>query len=212
MKNKVYILVIFMLLAEVVTSSAMAIDTDKVRERKIKAAFLYNFINFVQWPEEVSVDDGEPFVIGVVGETTMNREFLNLAKKKIKNKKIVVRQYENFCESAKKLKNSKSKEKWKQGVQLLKKCRVVFISNCESLSSEDRALILKELEGSPILIVGESEDFLESGGIINFLTDEKISFEINFNSAKQNGIQIRSKLLKLAKRVIQDEKARDAKD
>jgi len=61
------------------------------------------------------------------------------------------------------------------------------------------------LKGSPILTIGESDGFLESGGIINFLMeDEKVRFEINNTAAKQARLKIRSKLLRLAQRVIEE--------
>jgi hypothetical protein len=64
-----------------------------------------------------------------------------------------------------------------------------------------------------VLTVGEQENFLENGGNINFLRIAgKIRFEINLDSVKDNNLKIRSKLLKLAKRVINKEAPKDAKD
>jgi hypothetical protein len=212
MKNKFHILVVFMLLAAVATSSAIAGNPDEVRERKIKAAFLYNFINFVEWPEEKMPDNDEPVVIGVIGMAESTKAFKAIAKKEIKGKKIVVKQFEDFCGAAKKIKESKSRDKLNLAMESLKRCHIVFISDCKSISKDDSSVIIDALKGVSVLTVGEKNGFLESGGIINFLTEEKkIRFEISLNSAKQNKVKIRSKLLKLAKRVIK-EKAKQSKE
>jgi hypothetical protein len=213
MKNKVYILVVLMLLAAVVTSTAIAADSVEKRGRKIKAAFLYNFINFVEWPKEKMSDSDEPVIIGVVGMAEATKVFKAIAKKEIKGKKIVVKQFVNFCGSANKAKESKTKDKWNLDIESLKKCHIVFISECKSISKDDTKAIIDALKGTSVLTVGEKAGFLENGGIVNFLTeDKKIRFEVNLYSAKQNKVKIRSKLLKLAKRVIKEEKAKDTKE
>ena len=212
MKNKVYILVVLMLLAAVVTSSALAADSDQNRERKIKAAFLYNFIKFVEWPKEKMPDNDEPVVIGVVGMADSTKAFTAIAKKEVKGKKIIVKQFMDLCDSTKKSNESKSREKWNRDMKSLKKCHIVFVSKCKSLSKNDTAVLIDALKGTPVLTVGERPDFLKSGGIVNFLMQEKkIRFEVNLDSAKQNKVIIRSKLLKLAKRVIKEEKPKDTK-
>jgi hypothetical protein len=212
MKSKVYNLIILILFVLLVSETAMASDTDKVRERKIKAAFLYNFINFVEWPKEKMSDNDKPVIIGVIGMAESTKTFNAITKKEIKGKKIVVKQFEDFCGIAKKIKESKSKDKWDMAMESLKKCNIVFISDCKSISKDDSAIIIDTLKGASVLTVGEKTGFLESGGIVNFLTREKkICFEVNLNSAKQNKVKIRSKLLKLAKRVIKEKKAKGAK-
>ena len=66
---------------------------------------------------------------------------------------------------------------------------------------------MQSVKGHSVLFVGDAKNFLESGGMINFIKEnEKVRFEINNKAAKEAGLDIRSKLLRLAKRVI-DEKA-----
>ncbi len=212
MKNKVYISVIIILFAAVISSSAIAGESDHDREHKIKAAFLYNFINFVEWPKEKMPDNDEPVIIGIVGMADSTKAFTAIAKKEIKGKEIIVKQFMDFCDSAKKLNEKKSREKWNQSMESLKKCHIVFISDCKSISKDDTKVIIDSLKGESVLSVGEKNGFLESGGIVNFLTEnKKIRFEVNLNSAKQNNVEIRSKLLKLAKRVVKEEKTKDTK-
>lgn len=210
-KNKIKIRILALLLiCSVLLSTAMCSEPVQSRERKIKAAFLYNFINFVQWPEKVMDDTDGPVVIGIVGKADATREFEAIAKKKIKNKKIVV-QFIDLCDSVKKLKDTRTRKKWKASIESLKKCHVIFINDCKSISKEDASVILKEFEGLSILIVGERTGFLERGGIINFMTGKKVHFEINLHSATLKGLEIRSKLLKLAKRVIKEGKSGETK-
>jgi hypothetical protein len=212
MKNKVYNLIILILLVVFVSATAMAADTDKVRERKIKGAFLYNFINFVEWPKEKMPDNDKPVIIGVVGMAEPTEVFKAIAEKEIKGKKIVVKRFEDFCETGKKLKGSKSRKKWNLAMDSLKKCHIVFISECKSISKDDSSFIIDALKGTSVLTVGESAGFMESGGIVNFLTEnKKIRFEVNLDSANQNKVEIRSKLLKLAKRVIKAQKTEEVK-
>ena len=212
MKNKVYILVVITLLAVLGCSPVLAGDSGHGRERKIKAEFLYNFINFVQWPKEKMPDNDEPIIIGVVGLDSLSEAFDPIGRKKIKCKKIVIKHFDNFCNTTKKLKGRKSKDKWNLAMESLKKCHVVFISDCKFISKDETSVIVDALKGTSVLTVGEKEGFLESGGNINFLVGKKVQFEVNLVSAKRNSLEIRSKLLKLAKRVIKEEKSKDSKE
>ena len=77
--------------------------------------------------------------------------------------------------------------------------------SCNSVRIQNSNQIVRALKGLPILTIGETENFLESGGVINFLMeDEKVCFEINVTAAKINKLRISSKLLRLAKRVVEE--------
>ena len=188
MRIEFHILIVLVLLA----TPAMAGNSAQDREQKIKAAFLYNFINFVDWPEEKMSDNDEPVIIGIIGNKDFVNAFDPIRDKQIKGKNIIIKYFKNLNE--------------------LKKCHVVLLCICGSTSPGNSREIIDALGDSPVLTVGEQADFLENGGNINFLTvDHKIRFEINLDSAKRNNLKIRSKLLKLAKRVINEEESTDAK-
>jgi hypothetical protein len=72
MKIRLYILIVLILLAAVLVPPAMAGSAAQDREQKIKAAFLYNFINFVDWPEDKMTDNDEPIIIGVIGNKDLS--------------------------------------------------------------------------------------------------------------------------------------------
>jgi len=80
---------------------------------------------------------------------------------------------------------------------------LLFICRSEK---EQLGKIINIVKDHNVLTVGDMNDFLESGGIINFvIDDQKVRFEINNNAAKQEKLNIRSKLLRLAKKVIEEE-------
>lgn len=205
MKDKAYILVIFMLLVALfIDPPAVQAESAREREYKIKAAFVYNFIKFIDWPEEKTPDKDEPITIGVVGSDVFVKAFDPVKNKQVKGRRLAIKRFEEWD----KLKKSQKKNDsaWKDKLEALKKCQVLFICTCESGTKEVPVEIIKALKGSGVLVVGEVPGFLEKGGVINFVTEnKKVRFEINSTSAKRNKLKIRSQLLKLAKRVYKEE-------
>ena len=182
-------------------------ETD--REDRIKAAFLYNFINFVDWPEEKMPDNDEPVIIGIIGNKDFIKAFDPIKDKQIRGKNIVIKYFKGL--NGLKKSGGKNNFKQKQTIESLKKCHIMLFCTCGSTPIDNSAAIIDVLKGSPVLTVGEQAGFLENGGNINFLVKKKVRFEINLASAKHNNLKIRSKLLKLAKRVVKKEKSRDTK-
>ena len=160
---------------DTVTAHASATPS---REYKVKAAFLYNFAKFVEWPDEAFADDNTPMTIGILGEDP----FGNILEQTIKGKTV----------KSRKLKI----ERFKQ-ISDVDTCHILFIS-----SSEEKHLteVLEFLKDSDLLTVGEMKRFAHSGGIINFIIEEnRIHFEINIDAASRAQLKISSNLLKLAK-------------
>jgi hypothetical protein len=183
MKTKTCILI---LIAALLTALPLAWgekDNSTVsREYQLKAAFLYNFLNFVEWPKE-KVGDSNKIIIGIIGKDPFGGAFETLKNKKVKNKKVVIKKFRQFEQTP----NAKS----------LQSCYLLFICPSER---ENTRKIIETVRKSSVLTVSEQDDFLKKGGIINFYSEEnKISFEINRSEAKKAGITIRSQLLRLAK-------------
>jgi hypothetical protein len=173
------------------------------REHIVKAAFVYNFIKFVDWPKEKMADPNEPIIIGIIGSRDFTKAFDPVKGKKIKNRNISIIYFEGF----EKLTKSRTGDdrQWNQKMETLKRCHALLLCTCRSARVENSRQIIKSLTGFPVLTVGETDDFLESGGIISFLEEEdKIRFEINVAAAKRNKLKISSKLLRLAKRVLKE--------
>jgi len=201
MKVRAYILVVLILL--VVPIMAQGEDESAPnREYQVKAAFLYNFINFVDWPNEKVADSNDTVTIGIIGSNPFGEAFEAVKDKKIKGKKLVIKQFPGFEEYKTKAKDkAKYREEYEAEYKnVLKKCHIVFISSLEEKHLEE---ILNLVKNSDVLTVGESEAFLNSGGAINFVMEQKkVRFEINLTAANRTKLKIRSQLLRLAKRVV----------
>jgi len=202
MKIKIYILVILATTLFVVNAAAKpATDPGHAKEHQIKAAFLYNFLNFVDWPAEKTNDVNKPIIIGIVDSEDFNTAFEPIKDKTFNGRKIAIKTFNSL--TAETLKNKNNPE-WPKISEEMKQCHIIFFYEYQSKNT--LTTIFSELTTAGTLTVGQSDNFLESGGNINFLLiDQKVRFEINLSSAKQNNLKIRSNLLKLAYRVI-DEK------
>lgn len=191
MKNYILLFLIIALPVGVVMGGNMS-DAVYRRELGIKAAFIYNFIQFVSWPEGETTDDNESIVIGLINVADDEEAFNQIKGKEVAGRKIVIKKLTI---------NKDSKQDWENE---FKKCQVLFFY------AVDRVILsqmMNNLKGWPILVVGQQSGFLEQGGIINFIKEkDKIRFEVNLVAASNSNLTIRSKLLKLAKRVIAKEK------
>lgn len=149
-----------------------------LKEYEVKAAFLYNFAKFVDWPGEAFSDGRAPLVLGVIGNDQFGGALDQVINgKSIGGRALIVRRL-----------------RWGQD---LRSCHILFID-----SSEQKRLpqILQSLKGSTVLTVGDMEQFIQQGGIINFIVEaSKIRFEINSRGANQARLRISSKLLALSR-------------
>ena len=157
------------------------------KEYQIKAAFLFNFIQFVQWPPTVFKNADDPFRIGVLGQDPFNAALEDTVQgETISNHKIIV---EHAMQ-----------------VDDLKNCQLIFISKSEKKHVTE---ILSALDDKPVLTVSEIEGFAERGGGINFyLEGNKVRFEVNPDAARHDGLKVSSQLLSLGKII---ETAKEAK-
>ncbi|MBI1764110.1 MAG: YfiR family protein [Acidobacteria bacterium] len=147
-------------------------------EYQVKAAFLFNFAKFVEWPAETFNDASAPFVIGLLGDDP----FGNTLDQAINGKAI-----NGHPLLIKRLKRG----------QNLRGCHILFISSSER---GRWAQIFESLRGASVLTIGEAEQFTEQGGLINFVIEGgKVRFEINAEPAEQCHLKISSRLQILAK-------------
>ena len=170
-------------------------------ERQIKAALVYNFIKFVEWPNEESVDRDKPITIGIIGSEGFTRAFDIIRRKKVKQRGISVQYFSGYERLIKP--PDPGNEQWQKRIAALRACDVLLFCDCADVHIEHAAGIIRALGDSPILTIGETTGFLESGGAINFLMEkDKVRFEINNAAAKRAKLQIRAQLLRVAKRVV----------
>lgn len=147
------------------------------REHRIKAVFLFNFAQFVQWPEKDLGGPEEPMVVGVLGEDPFDAYLDEVVKgEKVNNRPIVVKRFKR--------------------VEDVHACHVLFVSVSESPRIES---IIAGLKSRGILTVGESQDFCKRGGMVCFATENgKIRLKINLEAVQEAQLTVSSKLLRLA--------------
>src|SRR3972149_4547617 len=175
MRIKVYIFVILMLALFAAPNTAKAEDESaQSLEYQIKAAFLYNFIKFVDWPEEKMADSNEPIIIGIIGKDPFGSAFNPIKDDIIKDKKVVIKRFTGLEELKKSGEENKSKPH--PQVEIIRKCYLLFICNSENKSLKETINLVQDYS---VLTVADTQGFLESGGIINFVMEEKkVRFEI----------------------------------
>lgn len=170
-----FCLLVAMLLG--VSSPSVPGESAVLREYEIKAAYLYNFIKYIEWPPPGLPPGLDTITIGVLGENPFGPTLATLNGKMAKDRKLVVK--ENLSPAE------------------LDSCQILFVSPSVK---EQMPEILNQLRGKSILTVSETEGFAQQGGIINFIAEKnKVRFEINTEAAKRTGFTISSELLKLAK-------------
>ncbi len=147
-------------------------------EYQVKAAYLYYFSTYVDWPPESLSRTGEPLVIGVLGVDPFGAILDDtLRGKTINNRKLVVKRFQNFQDA--------------------RDSHILFISS----SQRDRLpSILKALEGAAVLTVAEIDQFASRGGQIAFrMEDKKVRFDINVSAVERARLKISAQLMKLGR-------------
>jgi len=148
-------------------------------EHEVKATWLLNLTRFVEWPSTAFEDNDSPFVVGVMGKELPEMDLeKTFGDKPIKGRRVQIKRVSNEQE--------------------IRGCQLLFITSSERRRTRD---LLDKLKGQPVLTVGETEDFLDYGGVINLLVkDESLQLEIDLNAAQKAGLRLNANLLKIAKK------------
>jgi hypothetical protein len=169
------------------------------REQLIKAAFLYNFVQFTEWPAG-KIAEPNTITIGLLGEHPFGNAFDPIKNKTVKDKRLNIKNIGKFRKSFPQ--DDAGKLEFANYIEQLRKCHVLFICDSER---ENFKAIIDAVKGYGVLTVGETEDFLDFNGIITFIPGtEKAVFDINIKVCEQEGLKISSKVLRLARKVITD--------
>ncbi|HNS22580.1 MAG TPA: YfiR family protein [Sedimentisphaerales bacterium] len=199
-----------------VVSRATCLRADEAvdREYRIKAAFVYNFLKFVdggrftpkQEKKKDEIDPNDSLVVGILGVPPSRVAFEELQGKQIGNRLIIVRWFRGFEALAG---EDKTFPKQHPDFDAIRACHVLVLCPSEKAFL---SRILTPLRASGVLTVGDVPSFLESGGVINLLIeDRKVRFEINLAAAVRARLTIRSSLLRLAVRTIEHDQLELAK-
>jgi hypothetical protein len=179
--------ILIMLVVALPLLGMMAPDTALLKEYKIKLVLIYNFIKFTDWPADRN--ESEVLTLGIVGDDDVYGVLKLLNNKPAQNKKIKILRI-----TGKDLKAEKP--------EFAKSVDILFVSR-KRKKGIDSARLLELIKGRSVLVIGETIGFLDKGGIINFMKDDNhVSFEINLDAAKNANLQIKTTVLKLAKKII----------
>ena len=158
-----------LLLAAAAQSRTAAQDVSK--EYRVKAAFLYNFVKYVEWPAAVVPG---PVVICVAGRNP----FGSLLAETVRGETVAGRALET-----------------RVILEPAGGCHILFVP-----TGANAGAYLRSARGTPTLTVGEAADFIQQGGLIRFYLDGgTVRFEINREGAERSGLRISSRLLQLAR-------------
>ena len=157
---------------------SVAVGAQALSEYKVKAAFLYNFAKFVEWPQDAFRAPDDPFTICVLGENPFGNALAEAVKGNTLNGRGFIERHITNTQEA-------------------KACQILFISSSEH---DQLRAIMKELTGASILTVADTRGSAQQGSIVDFmLQDNKVRFEFNTDAAERAQLKISSKLLSLAK-------------
>ena len=242
------------------------------KEYEVKAAFMYNFLKFVDWPKEKMASNGKQIIIGIIGQDPFDSAADILKDKKIEDRNVVIKYFDGFQQLKQAVENDKTEltnkikalsksqivyrdndgkivikpadefnelkgiadgaarekkieELKKRGflladpskpedtktiidtiangqMETLKRCHLLFICPSEKNNINEMIDLVKN---QSVLTVADTQEFFDAGGIINFvIEDNKTRFDINLTASEKAGLQIRSQLLRLAKKVVKD--------
>jgi hypothetical protein len=150
-------------------------------EYRIKAAFLVHFAQYVEWPAGTFRHEDAPLVYCVLGKDRFGGAIeLALGGKSVGSHELQLRHLTLVGE--------------------VPVCQVLFVA---ARNKKTIAAVLEGVKDIPVLTVGDSDHFVQAGGIIRlFLTDNKVRFEINVGAAQLAGLKVGAPLLTLASRVV----------
>ena len=162
---------------------AAAVSFGQVRgsqEYQAKAAFLAAFPNFVDWPETAFASEQAPLLICVFGDYPFGTALAHQTRgMNVHGRRVEIR--------------------WARAEKDLRGCQILFVSRSEA---SGYARVFKAVQGTSVLTVGETPDFLASGGAVDFVFDgSNLRFEVNLDAAEEAHLTISSRMLALAEHV-----------
>lgn len=153
----------------------------EVVEYQVKAAFLYKFGAYVEWPEQTFAHTSSPVIIGVMGSDAVADELMQMSSGRNINGRPV------------------NVKKLQQG-DAITGLHILFIARTDSARM---AATLASAKGLPLLVVTETDPPLVAGGVINFVIDgQKVRFDVALRSAEVNNIKLSARLLTVARKVL----------
>jgi hypothetical protein len=177
--SRVLLFVVFLAVVSAnITAVSSNLTEPAVSEYEVKAAYVYYFAKFIEWPQTALAQKNAPFIVGVVGDD----EFGELLRRVVKDKTILEHPIQVRL------------AKWPGDLHA---CHILYVSYSDYKRFPQ---IAESLQQNPVLTITEVEDTSRGKGIINlFVEGGKVQFEVNITSAEKAQLKISSKLLRLAR-------------
>lgn len=158
-------------------------------EYEVKAAFIYNFMLFVDWPNETGKKPEDPYTICVLGEDPFGKFLDAIAKtKKVNTRPIKIQRIKTLEE--------------------FQSAHILFISKSEQRNLKK---VLETVGGKPVLTIADFPGFADNGGVLEFLLiNNRVNFRVNEKIANQAKLRLSAQLLNLAVEIIRDPEAESA--
>ncbi len=155
-----------------------AAQSGEPNEYEVKAAFLFNFTKFVEWPDASFSDPQAPILLGIIGDDPFGGSLTSIiAGQKVDGRTIVIQRHRYGDD--------------------LRHCHILFVSASER---SHVAQILASVQTAGVMTVSDIDGFAEAGGLMQFVLEEnRVRFVVNLDVAKQSKLRVSAKLLALAR-------------
>ena len=156
---------------------------EPIDEYTLKAAFLYNFAKFVEWPLNSFADNTSPFSLCVLGNDPFGANLETLAKKPVRERTLVIKHI--------------------RSITALSGCHILYVSPQELPQLE---ALLHNLEKAPVLTVCDTESCAESGLMLNMrMAENRVHLDMNLDAVQRTPLKVSSQLIKLTRIVKRKE-------
>jgi hypothetical protein len=164
-------------LALVALIHPLSMHAQQISESALKAAFLYNFAKFVEWPPQSFASSSAPILLCTYQDSSVGSALQDIVSgKAIADRRLVVSQLRNLDAG--------------------RSCQILFVG---AAARRNQQSIIAAFRGQSVLLVGDTEDFARDGGAINFIVrDDRLRFVVNLAAVDTSHLKLSSKLLSLA--------------
>jgi hypothetical protein len=147
------------------------------QEYAVKAAFIFNFAKFIEWPSQALAEPDAPLLLCILGADPFGDTLSAIENRTVKGRRLAIKRI--------------------RALETAGGCGMLFIARSERHRLEQ---MLPALQGQPVLTIADMEGFAEAGGVINLvMAEDKVRFEINLEAAQRARLQISAKLLRLGR-------------
>lgn len=148
-------------------------------EDQVKAAFVYNFAKFVEWPENAFETRDEPLYLCIIGKDKVGAALQLLEQREVQGRQLHVTSL-NGRDNAKSV-----------------RCHILFVAGSEMARQQE---IIQQFADIPVLTVADNLDFVKQGGMIGlYVEEQRVQFAINQNATHNNGLKLSARMLQLAR-------------